>query len=328
VSGTGLSGSKVLRISVTDRCDLRCIYCMPESGVPLVPPADLLTYEEIETVARAALAAGVRRFRITGGEPLVRRGIESLVGKLAGLGPGDLALTTNGLDLARHAASLKSAGLMRVTVSLDTLRKGRFETITRRAGFERIFEGLDAARAAGLAPVKINTVVIRGVNDDEAPDFVRFGEREGIEVRFIELMPTSGLGPECKELGTWRPALFVKGGEVRARIEEAFGPLEPVPGSDGVAEVFRTASGARVGFITPVSEPFCEGCGRLRLGPDGRLKLCLFDTGGLDVRHALREEKAGVREIEALLRAALETKKTWDRGDLAGLRSEMFKVGG
>ena len=323
-----MSGSKVLRISVTDRCDLRCIYCMPESGVPLVPPADLLTYEEIETVARAALAAGIRRFRITGGEPLVRRGIESLVGKLARLGPDDLALTTNGLNLARRAASLKSAGLMRVTVSLDTLREGRFETITRRTGFERIFEGLDAARAAGLAPPKVNTVVIRGVNDDEPPDFVRFGEREGIEVRFIELMPTSGLSPECKELGRWRPALFVKGGEVRARIEEAFGPLEPVPGSDGVAEVFRTASGARVGFITPVSEPFCEGCGRLRLGPDGRLKLCLFDKGGLDLRHALREEKAGMREIEALLRAALETKKTWDRGDLAGLQSEMFKVGG
>ena len=301
---------------------------MPESGVPLVPPADLLTYEEIETVARAALAAGVRRFRITGGEPLVRRGIEALVGKLARLGPDDLALTTNGLNLARHAAGLKAAGLDRVTVSMDTLRKERFETITRRTGLERIFKGLDAARAAGLAPVKINMVVIRGVNDDEAPEFVRFAEKEKVEVRFIELMPTSGLSPECKELGTWRPGLFVKGREVRALVEEAFGPLEPVPGTDGVAKVFRTASGARVGFIAPVSEPFCEGCGRLRLGPDGRLKLCLFDRGGLDVRRALREERAGARQIESLLSAALETKKTWDRGDLAGLQSDMFKVGG
>ncbi|MFO7733193.1 MAG: GTP 3',8-cyclase MoaA [Candidatus Aminicenantes bacterium] len=323
-----MKSSKVLRISVTDRCDLRCIYCMPESGVPLVAPADLLTYEEIETVARAALAAGIRRFRITGGEPLVRRGLESLVGKLARLGPEDLALTTNGLNLARHASALKAAGLGRVTVSLDTLRKERFETITRRTGFERIFEGLDAAREAGLVSLKVNTVVIRGVNDDEPPDFVRFGEREGIEVRFIELMPTSGLSPECKELGAWRPALFVKGGEVRARVEEEFGPLEPVSGTDGVAEVFRTRSGARVGFITPVSEPFCAGCGRLRLGPDGRLKLCLFDKGGLDIRRALREEKAGPAEIEALLRTALEIKKTWDRGELEGLQSDMFKVGG
>lgn len=323
-----MKSSRVLRISVTDRCNLRCVYCMPESGVTLVPPADLLTYEEIETVARGALAAGIRRFRITGGEPLVRRGLESLIEKLARLGPDDLALTTNGINLARHAAGLKAAGLRRVTVSLDTLRRERFETITRRTGFERIFEGLAAARAAGLAPLKINTVVIRGLNDDEPPDFVRFGERERVEVRFIELMPTSGLGPECKELGTWRPALFVKGGEVRAQVEEVFGPLEPVSGTDGVAEVFRTRSGARVGFITPVSDPFCAGCGRLRLGPDGRLKLCLFDKGGLDIRRALREEKAGPAEIEALLRGALETKKTWDRGELEGLQSDMFKVGG
>lgn len=323
-----MKSSNVLRISVTDRCDLRCIYCMPESGVPLVPPADLLTYEEIETVARAALAAGVRRFRVTGGEPLVRRGIEALVGKLARLGPDDLALTTNGLNLARHAAGLKTAGLDRVTVSMDTLQKERFETITRRSGFERILKGLDAARTAGLDPVKINTVVIRGVNDDEIPEFVRFAEKEKVEVRFIELMPTSGLSPECKELGTWRPGLFVKGREVRARVEEAVGPLEPVLGTDGVAEVFRTTSGARIGFITPVSEPFCEGCGRLRLGPDGRLKLCLFDRGGLDIRQALREERGGARQIESVLRTALETKKTWERGDLAGLQSDMFKVGG
>jgi cyclic pyranopterin phosphate synthase len=301
---------------------------MPESGVTLVPPADLLTYEEIEVVARGALAAGIRRFRITGGEPLVRRGLESLVEKLARLEPDDLALTTNGINLARHAAGLKAAGLRRVTVSLDTLRRERFETITRRTGFERIFEGLAAARAAGLAPLKINTVVIRDLNDDEPPDFVRFGERERIEVRFIELMPSSGLGPECKELGTWRPALFVKGGEVRAQVEEVFGPLEPVGGTDGVADVFRTRSGARIGFITPVSDPFCAGCGRLRLGPDGRLKLCLFDKGGLDIRRALREEKAGPAQIESLLRTALETKKTWDRGELEGLQSDMFKVGG
>ncbi len=323
-----MKNGKVLRISVTDRCDLRCIYCMPESGVSLVPMADMLAYEEIAAVASAAMALGVRRFRLTGGEPLARRGLAALVRLLAGLGPDDLALTTNGLSLAGFAADLKAAGLTRVTISLDTLRRERFETITRRTGLERIFAGLDAARAAGLVPVKVNTVVIRGVNDDEVLDFVRFAEKERVEVRFIELMPTSGLSPECKELGSWRPALFVKGEEVRARIAEAFGPLERVPDADGVADIYLLNGTTRLGFITPVSEPFCRGCERLRLGPDGRLKVCLFDRGGLDLRKALREEKAGPRELEAVLRGAFAAKSTWERGDVERLSSDMFRIGG
>ncbi len=323
-----MKNSKVLRISVTDRCDLRCIYCMPESGVTLVRPSDLLTYEEIETVARAAMTVGVRRFRVTGGEPLVRRGIETLIEKLARLKPDDLALTTNGLHLAEKADALKAAGLRRVTVSLDTLRKDRFETITRRTGFELILEGIEAARLAGLAPIKINTVVIRGVNDDEVADFVRFGAGHGVEVRFIELMPTSGLSPECKELGAWRPALFVKGEEIRGKIVEEFGALEASPGADGVAKVYHLKSGARVGFITPVSDPFCRGCERLRLSADGRLKLCLFDKEGIDMKKALRARHAGVSEIGALIRAALRDKEKWERGSLSALSSEMFKIGG
>jgi len=323
-----LKNGKVLRISVTDRCDLRCVYCMPETGVSLVPMADMLTYEEIAAVARAAMALGVRRFRLTGGEPLARRGVLSLVGLLSRLGPEDLAMTTNGLRLAECAAGLKAAGLKRVTVSLDTLRRDRFETITRRTGFDRIFEGLDTARAAGLVPIKVNTVVIRGVNDDEVLDFVRFAEKENVEVRFIELMPTSGLSPECKELGSWRPALFVKGEEIRARVAEAFGPLEPVPDADGVADIYLVKGRTRLGFITPVSDPFCRGCQRLRLGPDGRLKICLFDRDGIDVRKALREDKAGPVELGAILRAAFETKTTWERGDLESLSSDMFRIGG
>ena len=323
-----MTNAKVLRISVTDRCDLRCVYCMPESGVPLVPMADVLTYEEIAVVARAALASGLRRFRLTGGEPLARRGLAALVEQLAALGPDDLALTTNGLRLAESAAELKAAGLRRVTISLDTLRRDRFETITRRRGFDRIFAGLDAARAAGLGPVKVNTVVIRGLNDDEVLDFVRFAEKERVEVRFIELMPTSGLGSECKELGAWRPALFVKGEEVRARIVEAFGPLVRLPDADGVADVYLLNGRTRLGFITPLSEPFCRGCERMRLGPDGRLKLCLFDRGGVDLRRALRRDKAGPREVEDILRAALAAKATWERGDLERLTSDMFRVGG
>ena len=323
-----MRSAKVLRISVTDRCDLRCVYCMPEAGVPLVPMAGMLTYEEIAAVARAAMAAGVRRFRLTGGEPLARRGVAALVRLLARLGPDDLALTTNGLGLAGFAAELKAAGLGRVTVSLDTLRPDRFEKITRRAGLERVFAGIAAARAAGLEPIKINTVVIRGLNDDEIPDFVRFAREERVEVRFIELMPTSGLSPECKELGSWRPALFVKGAEVRARVEAAFGPLTPAPAEGGVAGAYVLAEGTRLGFITPMSDPFCGGCERLRLGPDGRLRICLFDRSGADVRRALREDKAGPAELEALLRAAFAAKATWERGALEGLSSDMFRIGG
>jgi GTP 3',8-cyclase len=323
-----LSGPKVLRISVTDRCDLRCVYCMPEAGVPLAPMADLLTYEEIAVIARAALAAGVRRFRLTGGEPLARRGVAALVRLLAGLGPDDLALTTNGLRLAEGAAELKAAGLTRVTVSLDTLRPDRFEAITRRKGLDRVRAGIAAARAAGLAPVKINTVVIRGVNDDEVPDFVRFAAAEGLELRFIELMPTSGLTSECKELGAWRPALFVKGREIRARIEAACGPLLRLPDEGGVAVLWRLGDGTRLGFIAPVSEPFCRGCERLRLGPDGRLRICLFDRSVIDLRRALRRDGAGPAELEALFRAAFEAKATWERGAIEGLSSDMFRIGG
>ena len=323
-----MKSAKVLRISVTDRCDLRCIYCMPEAGVALVRPADLLTYEEIETVARAAMKVGVRRFRITGGEPLVRRGILGLVEKLAQLGPDDLALTTNGIHLGEMANALKAAGLRRVTVSLDTLRKERFAKIARRSGFARIFEGIEEARLAGLSPIKVNTVVIRGVNDDEVPDFVRFAEREKIEVRFIELMPTSGLSPECKELGSWRPALFVKGEEIRERIAEMFGALEASPGADGVAKVYHLGSGARVGLITPLSDPFCRGCERLRLSADGRLRLCLFDKEGIDMRQALRRDRVRIDVIAALLRTAFREKEKWERAGLDTLSSEMFKIGG
>jgi cyclic pyranopterin phosphate synthase len=323
-----LKSAKVLRISVTDRCDLRCVYCMPEAGVALLQPGDLLTYEEIERIARAAMGAGVRRFRITGGEPLVRRGIEILIGKLARLRPDDLALTTNGLHLAGAAAALKDAGLKRVTVSLDTLRRERFETISRRTGFDRIFEGIEDARRAGLAPIKINTVVIRKLNDDEVADFVRFAARENVEVRFIELMPTSGLSPECKELGSWRPALFVKSSEIKEKIAAVSGPLEALPGADGVAKVYRLGSGARIGFITPVSDPFCRGCERLRLSADGRLKICLFDREGIDMKRALRERKAGAGELARLIRAAQRDKEKWERGSLETLSSDMFKVGG
>ncbi len=323
-----MSGSRVLRVSVTDRCNLRCVYCMPESGVDLLPSGELLTYEEIETVVQAAREAGIRRLRVTGGEPLVRRDLPVLLEKLARTGIDDLALTTNGLLLAPAAGSLHEAGLMRITVSLDTLREDRFETITRRPGLRRILAGIEAARKSGLDPVKINTVVIRGTNDDEIGDFVRFAGRENLEVRFIELMPTSGLSPECKELGRWRPSLFMNSEDIRRMIEEEFGTLIPGPSGNGVARIYRLASGTRLGFISPISDPFCRGCERLRLGADGRLKLCLFDKEGIDVKKALREDRADPLRVRAILETALQRKKSWERGAIEHLSSDMYKVGG
>jgi len=322
-----LKGSSVLRISVTDRCNLRCIYCMPEAGVKLAPHTGLLTYEEIILVAHAAVLSGIRRLRITGGEPLVRKNLVDLVYNLEHLNPEDLALTTNGVLLAEFAGPLKEAGLMRVTVSLDTLRPNRFERIARREGLGKVLAGIEAAAAAGLKPLKINTVIVREVNDDELPDFVDFSAREKIEVRFIELMPTSGLMPECKEIGQWRPSLVMSGAEIKKSIEEKFGRMSPLEES-GVAKVFALENGARIGLITPISEPFCADCRRLRLSSEGVLRLCLFDRAGMDLRKELRENKADARAIVSLLAQALKRKQTWVRGDIAKVNHDMFRVGG
>ena len=322
-----MKGSSVLRISVTDRCNLRCIYCMPESGVKLAPHTGLLTYEEIILVAHAAVLSGIRRLRITGGEPLVRKNLVDLVYNLEHLNPEDLALTTNGVLLAEFAGPLKEAGLMRVTVSLDTLRPNRFERIARREGLGKVLAGIEAAATAGLKPLKINTVIVREVNDDELPDFVDFSAREKIEVRFIELMPTSGLMPECKEIGQWRPSLVMSGAEIKKSIEEKFGRMSPLEES-GVAKVFALENGARIGLITPISEPFCADCRRLRLSSEGMLRLCLFDRAGMDLRKELRENKADARAIVSLLAQALKRKQTWVRGDIAKVNHDMFRVGG
>ena len=326
--GMKLSGASVLRISITDRCNLRCIYCMPEAGVKLARHQELLSYEEISLIAHAALLAGITRIRITGGEPLVRKGIENLVMSLDRLCPEDLALTTNGLLLPQFAAKLKAAGLCRVTISLDTLRANRFARIARREGLKQVLDGIEAAIKNGLSPVKVNTVIIRGINDDELPDFVNFARELNIELRFIELMPTSGFRPECKELGEWRPGLVLPGAEIKNRIEEKFGPLQPLDSEGSVAQVYELANGARIGLITPVSEPFCKDCRRLRLSSEGRLRLCLFDQTGVDLKKALREQGADVRQLVEIFKQALKAKQTWERGDIEGANYDMFRVGG
>jgi cyclic pyranopterin phosphate synthase len=303
---TGLSDSfqrpiNYLRISVTDRCNLRCVYCMPEEGVALMPHSDILTYEEIHTVAKVAAGMGINKIRLTGGEPLVRLGLADLVKMLAGIeGIDDLSLTTNGIMLAQHAAELKKAGLRRVNVSLDTLKPERFARITRCGELEDTLKGIAAAKAAGLEPVKINMVVMAGVNDDELIDFARKTVEDGWHVRFIEHMPVNG--------DTSFSNLFsVK--EMRKRIE-TLGELEPwqVDVGNGPAKYYRLP-GAKgtIGFITPVTEHFCYNCNRLRLTADGKLRPCLLSEEEIDLRGALRSG-APADELKRLIEKAIASK--------------------
>ncbi len=296
-----------LRISVTDRCNLRCVYCMPPEGVAWRPHDEILRYEEIETVVRAAAGLGISKVRLTGGEPLVRMGIVDLVRDLAGIpGVDDLAMTTNGVLLSRYATDLAEAGLQRVNVSLDTLRPERFRRITRLGRMEDVLAGMEAAHEAGLEPVKINTVVIRGMNDDEVVDLARKTMETGWNVRFIEPMP---VGNGVLADGEWRERV-VTGREIRHRIEAALGELEPAKMSagNGPARYYRL-HGARgtLGFITPISEHFCYRCNRLRLTADGQLRPCLLSDYEIDLRTPLRQG-ADVAQIKELLLKGIESK--------------------
>jgi cyclic pyranopterin phosphate synthase len=270
-----------LRISVTDRCNFRCTYCMPAEGLEWLPRSEVLTFEELERLARLLVERhGIRSIRLTGGEPTVRAHLPVLVGKLAPL-PVDLALTTNGATLAAVARPLAEAGLRRVNVSLDSLRPERFEALTRRDALPAVLEGIDAALAAGLAPVKVNVVVMRGVNDDEVVDLAAFGRDRGVTVRFIEWMPLDGGG-------AWRDDQVVTQAEILERIAAAF-PLEPIARGHEPAERFRYLDGhGEVGVIPSVTRPFCEQCDRLRLTADGQLRSCLFSLEDHDLRQVLR----------------------------------------
>ena len=303
-----------LRISVTDRCNLRCVYCMPAEGVSWRPHEHILRYEEIETVVRAAAELGVSKVRLTGGEPLVRLGIADLVSALARIpGIDDLAMTTNGILLTRHASELAAAGLQRVNVSLDTLRAERFRRITRCGKLEDVLAGIAAASQAGLTPVKINTVVIRGMNDDEVVDFARKTLDTEWHIRFIELMPVgnSGLIDD-----TWQQRM-VTAREIRGKIEAALGQLgaERMSVGGGPARTYRLV-GARgtLGFITPVSEHFCYHCNRLRLTADGQLRPCLLSDYEIDLRTPLRQG-AGVAQIKTLLLQGIGSKPMQHRLD-------------
>ena len=296
-----------LRISVTDRCNLRCVYCMPPEGVPWRPHEQILRYEEIETIVRAAAELGISKVRLTGGEPLVRLGIADLVHMLARVpGVDDLTMTTNGVLLSRYAEALAGAGLRRVNVSLDTLRAQRFQRITRLGRIEDVLAGIEAAHQAGLEPVKINTVVIRGMNEDEVVDFARKTTDEGWNVRFIEWMP---VGNERCMGRRWLDGV-VTAKEIRRTIEAALGELQPAKASTGGGPArYYHLPGARdtIGFITPVSEHFCFRCNRLRLTADGQLRLCLLCDEEIDLRTPLRCG-ADVAQIKALILQGIERK--------------------
>lgn len=289
-----------LRVSVTDRCNLRCTYCMPEAGLPWIAKDGLLSYDEIERLVRAAAAAGVRSIRLTGGEPLVRPDLASLVERLSCIdGIDDISLSTNGLLLPAQAAALARAGLRRVNISLDTLRADRFEAIARRPGLDRVIAGIDAAIAAGLAPLKINVVAMRGVNDDELFDFADFARDRAVFVRFIEMMPVV-------ENVSEQISQYVSAAELLDRLRTV-GDLQPVvgPGGNGPARYFAfPGSRGAIGVISPLSHDYCERCNRVRLTADGRLRLCLFGDREIDFRSPLRAG-ASQDELASLLRGAM-----------------------
>lgn len=290
-----------LRISITDRCNLRCLYCMPEDGITPKSHSEILTFEEIEKITRAAVSMGVDKIRITGGEPLVRKGAVNLIAGIAGInGLVDLSMTTNGIFLSEYAESLKKAGLKRVNISLDTLNHEKYKTITKTEKLSDVIKGIDKVQETGLF-VKLNIVVIKGINDDEILDFVGFGCKRNLCVRFIEFMPTNSRL-------FWETSKFISMKEVKRFCEKA-GVLEKtsVQGS-GPAEYYKI-KGKRgvIGFISPFSYRFCSGCNRIRLTSDGKLRACLHNGYEIDLRERLRQN-ASIEEIGELIKKSLLTK--------------------
>jgi cyclic pyranopterin phosphate synthase len=313
-----------LRISVTDRCNFRCTYCMPEEGMEWMPRSEILTFEEIVRLARICVERfGFDGIRLTGGEPTVRAHISRLVEQLATLGV-DLAMTTNGATLRHTAHDLREAGLRRINVSLDTLDRAKFERMTRRDELDNVLAGIAAAADAGFDPVKVNAVVERGVNDDEIVDLARFGRDHGVEVRFIEFMPLDASD-------AWQRAKVVGQDEIVATIGEQW-PIEVVPATGAApANLWRYADGAgHVGVIPTVTKPFCGDCDRVRLTADGQFRTCLFATDEFDLRAALRSDETD-DEIAARIEAAVGTK--WaghqiNRVDFIRPKRTMSQIGG
>ncbi|MBI4495299.1 MAG: GTP 3',8-cyclase MoaA [Deltaproteobacteria bacterium] len=317
-----------LRVSITDRCNLRCRYCMPKEGISKFGSAEILSYEEIFTVAALAVGKGIRKIRLTGGEPLVRKGVVDLVRRLAGIpGLADLGLTTNGLLLEEFAPALLAAGLRRVNISMDSLQAERYREVTRGGELSRLWAGIAAARRAGFSPIKINVVAIAGFNDGEVLDFARLTMENPFQVRFIEFMPLDA-GAE------WSPDRCLPCAEIKGRLE-AFAPLRPVEpqgdGHGGPARLFKFPGAAgEVGFISPMSAHFCDSCNRLRLTADGKLRTCLFSDREIDLRPLLRGG-GGPEELERKLEEAILNKPLRHQAAaerIKGCHRPMVKIGG
>lgn len=294
-----------LRISITDRCNFRCFYCMPREAMEWRPKAEILSYEEIVELTAIFVSLGIDKLRVTGGEPMLRRDLEALIARLAALpGVSDLAMTTNAHFLEGRATALRESGLQRVTISLDSLTPDRFALLTGRHGLTKVLAGIDAAIAAGFSPVKVNCVVIRGINDDQVVAFAELAREKGVDVRFIEFMPLDN-GQ------VWKRELVVPGEEVRARIGERY-PLARLPGRSPseTARRWRFADGApgEIGFINPVTQPFCGHCSRIRLTADGMIRTCLFSTTEHNIRQLLRSGASRSELVEFIL-AAVEKKE-------------------
>jgi GTP 3',8-cyclase len=292
-----------LRISVTDRCNIRCYYCMPET-VQFGPKEDILTFEEVARFTRIAARLGVRKVRITGGEPLVRKNLPALVEQITAIdGIDDVALTTNGVLLASQAQDLYSAGLRRINIHLDTLDRKRFEFISRRDDLDRVMAGIEECLRLGFHPIKINAVALKGVNDDDIVPLARFGREKGIEIRYIEFMPLDAQG-------LWDRNKVLLASDMRSMLRTQIGPLvaKANPDPRAPATEFAFADGiGEVGFIASVSEPFCMNCNRLRLTADGKLRYCLFAIDEIDVRDALRN--GGVDDcVVEIIRACVNAK--------------------
>jgi cyclic pyranopterin phosphate synthase len=273
-----------LRVSLTDRCNFRCFYCLPHGEPPIAPKEQMLSYEEIEYVCEIFVSLGIEKIRLTGGEPMMRRDIETIISKLAKLkadGLHDLALTTNGYFLPDRAQGLKDAGLDRITISVDSLKREVFKEMTGVDVLDRVLAGIGAAKRAGLEPIKINAVIVRGHNEDEVADFAAFAREHEVKMRFIEFMPLDS-GHE------WSREMVVSGREIRERINHRF-PLVPIDAERGseTSSRYSFVDGApgEIGIIAPVTEPFCGACSRIRLTADGQIRTCLFST----VEHSLRD---------------------------------------
>jgi cyclic pyranopterin phosphate synthase len=313
-----------LRISVTDRCNFRCKYCMPSGIKQFIPHEEVLRYEEIIEIIKAFSEFGIEAVRITGGEPLVKKQIETLIEKISQIPEiKDISMTTNGYKLKEMAAKLKKSGLNRVNVSVDSLKKEKFKFMTGVDGLEKVIEGIRESIEQGLNPVKVNTVLIRGFNDDEIEDFVIFSDKFGVDVRFIELMPVGGKFFSREH--------FVAASEMREKVESMFGELEPIKGKgNGPAKLFKVkGTNARIGFITAISEHFCDSCNRLRLTSDGKLRLCLMRDDEIDLKSIIRGDNP--EKLREAIRIALERKSMVNGIEALksiGCDRKMFTIGG